>query len=78
MSCYGSSTTLQNSVIAFSTEGEAIYGDVCDPALTCCDVYGNAGGDYVGCIADQLGINGNNVVTLETRRGSIEANARIS
>jgi hypothetical protein len=27
--------------------------------LTCCDVYGNAGGDWVGYIADQAGINGN-------------------
>jgi hypothetical protein len=27
--------------------------------LTCCDIYGNAGGDWVGCIADQAGINGN-------------------
>jgi hypothetical protein len=41
--------------------GEALFcGDVAsDPALTCCDVYGNAGGDWVGCIADQYGINGN-------------------
>jgi hypothetical protein len=27
--------------------------------LTCCDVYGNEGGDWVGCIADQYGIDGN-------------------
>jgi hypothetical protein len=25
----------------------------------CCDVYGNAGGDWVGCIAGQDSINGN-------------------
>ncbi|MBN2564408.1 MAG: DUF1565 domain-containing protein, partial [Candidatus Eisenbacteria bacterium] len=27
--------------------------------LECCDVYGNAGGDYVGPIAGQLGVSGN-------------------
>ncbi len=27
--------------------------------LTCCDVYGNAGGNYVDCIAAQQGISGN-------------------
>jgi hypothetical protein len=27
--------------------------------LTCCDVYGNQGGDWIGCIADQYGTAGN-------------------
>ncbi|MFC1573470.1 hypothetical protein ACFL6M_07735 [Candidatus Eisenbacteria bacterium] len=27
--------------------------------LGCCDIHGNASGDYVGAIADQLGIDGN-------------------
>jgi hypothetical protein len=27
--------------------------------LECCDIYGNEGGDWVGSIADQLGVNGN-------------------
>jgi hypothetical protein len=27
--------------------------------LECCDFYGNAGGDWVGCIADKYGIDGN-------------------
>jgi hypothetical protein len=27
--------------------------------LSCCDLFGNAGGDWVGCIADQYGFNGN-------------------
>ncbi|MFC1572776.1 right-handed parallel beta-helix repeat-containing protein [Candidatus Eisenbacteria bacterium] len=51
-------TILENTIIAYCTEGEAIGGS--DLAtLSCCDVYGNAGGDYVGPIAGQLGINGN-------------------
>jgi predicted outer membrane repeat protein len=53
-----SSPVLTNTVIAFSAAGEAIR-DSGDPMLTCCDVYGNEGGDWVGCIADQWGTNGN-------------------
>lgn len=29
------------------------------PILSCCDLFGNEAGDYVGCIADQYGIRGN-------------------
>ncbi len=29
------------------------------PSFTCCDVFGNEGGDWVGCIAEQEGVNGN-------------------
>jgi len=51
---------LDNCIIAFSTHGEAVYctGDGV-ATLTCCDVFGNAGGDWTGCIADQFGVNGN-------------------
>jgi hypothetical protein len=49
-----------NTIIAFGATGAAI---TCDPTgdvtLTCCDIYGNVGGDWVGCIADQYDINGN-------------------
>jgi hypothetical protein len=27
--------------------------------LSCCDIYGNPGGDWVSCVADQIGENGN-------------------
>jgi len=30
-----------------------------DPDLTCCDIFGNEGGDWVGPIAGQLGVDGN-------------------
>jgi len=55
------SSSVQNTIIAFSTSGRAIYCDDAGsvPALSCCDVYGNAGGDWVGCIAGQAGTNGN-------------------
>jgi parallel beta-helix repeat protein len=55
-----SASIMENTIIAFSIQGSAV---VCDErstiALTCCDIYGNAGGDWVGCIANQYGINGN-------------------
>jgi hypothetical protein len=54
-------TTVANSIFSFSGEGEVV---TCDDAtalatLSCCDVYGNTGDDWTGCIADQEGINGN-------------------
>ena len=52
--------TLQNTLIVFSTQGEAAYCHDCSfPLLLCCDVYGNEGGDWVGCIEHQQGSNGN-------------------
>jgi hypothetical protein len=51
---------LRNTIVAYNGFWEVIkcdgYGAV---ALTCCDVYGNVGGDYVGCIVDQNGLRGN-------------------
>jgi parallel beta-helix repeat protein/predicted outer membrane repeat protein len=57
--CY-SSPTLTNCIIAFSEVGQGVdcSGDS-DPTLICCDVYGNEGGDWVGCIENQYGIDGN-------------------
>jgi hypothetical protein len=59
--CYDfADPVLENTIIAFSTQGSAIScNHASDPVLSCCDIYGNAGGDWVGEIADQLGINGN-------------------
>jgi predicted outer membrane repeat protein len=45
--------TIQNTIIAFNTGGGAIYCFSYDPILTCCDIYGNVGGDWTGCIASQ-------------------------
>jgi hypothetical protein len=55
----GSGPTLENTIIAFGDKGEAIHCEASTPTLTCCDVYGNAGGDWVGTIADQYGVEGN-------------------
>jgi len=55
-----SSPILTNDIIAFSPIGVGVACDeVGTVTLTCCDVYGNGGGDWVGCIEDQLGVEGN-------------------
>lgn len=52
--------TLEKCIIAFCAEGEAIEcKDASGAELRCCSLYGNAGGDWVGCIEAQLGIAGN-------------------
>jgi predicted outer membrane repeat protein len=51
---------LENTILAFSTQGPAVFCNVAGSVtLTCSDVYGNAGGDWTGCIASQAGVNGN-------------------
>ena len=48
-------------MIAFGVGAEPIvrWGDDPIPILSCCDLCGNSGGDWVGCIEDQFGIRGN-------------------
>ncbi|MCH8027473.1 MAG: right-handed parallel beta-helix repeat-containing protein, partial [candidate division Zixibacteria bacterium] len=55
-----SSPSVENTVIAFNSGPHIVCGDETSvPTLSCCDVFGNEGGDWVGCIAGQEGINGN-------------------
>jgi FlgD Ig-like domain len=53
---------IHECLVAFSEGGELItpgpLGRL-DFDLECCDIYGNAGGDWVGVIAEQYGIDGN-------------------
>jgi len=55
-----SSADFNDCIVAFNTAGEAV---VCEDGggsvLHCTDVYGNDGGDWVGCIAPQAGTDGN-------------------
>ena len=53
--------SVDRTIIAFNTSGAGVGcgGGIPDFALTCCDVYGNEGGDWVGCVAEQYGIDGN-------------------
>lgn len=53
------SATIENTLIVLDTQGAALHCDGSPPLLSCCDLYGNAGGDWVDPIADQLGIRGN-------------------
>jgi len=60
--CDYASPHLYNTVVAFSAQGAAITVNdpgQSHPTLWCCDLFGNAGGDWVGAIAPQLGQNGN-------------------
>jgi hypothetical protein len=59
--CYVGSATLNNCLLAFSNSGPAVncFEGTEVATLQCCDVYGNAGGDWVGCIALQDGVSGN-------------------
>ncbi len=55
-----SAPAIENTIVACSTYGAGVVwisGAV--PVLTCCDLYANEGGDWVGPIAGQYGINGN-------------------
>jgi hypothetical protein len=56
-----SSATSGNCIVAFSVSGGAVNSDGTGtvPMLTCCDLYGNVGGDWTGTIADQYGVSGN-------------------
>jgi hypothetical protein len=56
---YAYGLTLDRTILAFSTAGEAINTYPGLAVLTCCDLYGNAGGDWVGGVADQYGLRGN-------------------
>ena len=60
MKCTYGSTTLNNTIIAFGLSGSAVLSESGSaPLISCCDLYGNPGGDWTGEIAGQLGISGN-------------------
>jgi predicted outer membrane repeat protein len=53
--------TFEDCLFAFSEQGSAVSCDASGASATmvCCDIYGNGGGDWVGCISEQLGSGGN-------------------
>ncbi|MBU1699030.1 MAG: T9SS type A sorting domain-containing protein [Candidatus Eisenbacteria bacterium] len=56
----GSHLMIENSIIAFNTTMQGLVTvDTSTAALACCDIYGNEGGDWVGSIAGQYGVDGN-------------------
>jgi predicted outer membrane repeat protein len=55
-----SHATFANTIVTFNVPGPGVWCDEAQGAnLSCCDIFGNAGGDWVGGIAGQLGLNGN-------------------
>ncbi len=48
-----------NLIISYGIEGEGLWDVRGTARLSCCDIYGNDGGDWVGAIAEQLGADGN-------------------
>ena len=56
----GTAVHLDECLIASGATGAAVFcDDLVSPVLQCCDLYGNAGGDWVGVLASQLGVGGN-------------------
>ncbi len=49
----------ENTIIAWNAPGPAVHSVVGAANLSCCDLYGNQGGDWTGDIAGQLGLRGN-------------------
>lgn len=52
---------IYNTIVSYTLSGGAVsVGDAYSiPDFYCCDIYGNAEGDWSGSIANQLGVNGN-------------------
>jgi predicted outer membrane repeat protein len=57
---YAATPLLDHTIISFGTAGSAVG---CDGggmvSAICSDVYGNVGGDWIGCIAGMNGVDGN-------------------
>ncbi len=57
---YAGAAAIDYTIVAHSAAGQGISCDATSSAtLSCCDIYGNAGGDWVGCLAGQDTIPGN-------------------
>ncbi len=50
--------TMSNTIIAFNLKAPGLY-QYTDVELSCCDIFGNEGGDWIGSYASQYGVNGN-------------------
>ena len=56
----GRNVILDRTIIAGSPEGHPVGTEgFVNLSVTCCDVWGNAAGDYVGALASFAGVNGN-------------------
>ncbi len=56
----GSRVYIQETIIWGARNGKAVHCDASSSAgVACSDLFGNAGGDWIGCVEDQAGVNGN-------------------
>jgi len=57
----GSVALVDRTIIAGAPDGEAVWCEGAGSAATasCCDVFGNAGGNWVSCLVGQCGLDGN-------------------
>ncbi len=56
----GTALLMDNCLVAFNPGGEGIHWDGLETLeLSDCDIFGHDGGDWVGPLADQLGLRGN-------------------
>ncbi len=57
----GGNPSLARCVVSHAAAGGGIFGETTavGASVSCCDVFGNAGGDYAGSISDRTGIDGN-------------------
>jgi hypothetical protein len=53
------SAAIESSILAFDTAGQAVACEWGSPAVSCSDIYGNVGGDWVDGVATQYGMNRN-------------------
>ena len=54
---FNSPARFESCILAFSASGPAVSG--MNGVFTCCDIFGNPGGDWTPNIATQLGVQGN-------------------
>ena len=52
-------TEIRNSIIGHNTGSTVVCQEGDAPVFTCCDLFGNSDGDWIGCIEGQLGLDGN-------------------
>ena len=56
---YSSNAILQRCIASDGLQGSGIHCSSSTATLTCCNLYNNAGGDWVGCVVNQAGVDGN-------------------
>ncbi|MBD3236151.1 MAG: hypothetical protein GF330_05580 [Candidatus Eisenbacteria bacterium] len=55
----GAGLLLERSIVALTRDGPGVLCEDGTAFLACCDVFGNAQGDWIACIAEQIDLRGN-------------------